>query len=111
MKDGLGAIGLEVNSVKCELTILDNVARYETDLLFRAVLPNVRVVSKDNCSFLGAPLSDAGVPIEILRKKENLYLMISRLQVVDNHLAFVFEKCFLHPEDAIYSAGFSGLQV
>ena len=36
--DGLGAIGLEVNSAKCELTILDDDAPVETELLFRACL-------------------------------------------------------------------------
>ena len=87
--DGLGTIGLEVNSAKCELTILDDTAPGETELLFRAVLPNVRVVHRDDCSLLGAPLSDTGVPAEILRKRENLDLMISRLRVVDNHQAFV----------------------
>jgi len=87
--DGLSAIGLEVNSAKCELTILDDAAPAETELLFRAVLPNVRVVHVDNCSLLGAPISDTGIPAEILRKKDNLDLMVSRLQVVDNHQAFV----------------------
>ena len=67
----------------------DDDAPGETELLFRAVLPNVRVVHLDNCSLLGAPLSDTGIPAEILRKKENLDLMVSRLQAVDNHQAFV----------------------
>ena len=34
----LSAIGLEVNSAKCELTILDDDAPGETELLFRACL-------------------------------------------------------------------------
>ena len=62
LMDGLGAIGLEIICAKCELTILDDAAPGETELLFRAVLPNVRVVSKDNCSSLGCLLYTSPSP-------------------------------------------------
>ena len=42
---GLGVMGNEFNGAKCELNVLDDLAPGETELLFRVVLPNVRVFS------------------------------------------------------------------
>ena len=85
----LNTIGLEVNSGKCELTILNGVDPGGTESLFRGILPGVRVVQGDECSLLGAPVSPAGIPEVLLGKKEDLDLLISKLEVVDNHQAFV----------------------
>ena len=85
----LNTIVLEVNSGKCELTILNEVDPGGTESLFRGILPGVRVVQGDECSLLGAPVSPAGIPEVLLGKKEDLDLLISKLEVVDNHQAFV----------------------
>ena len=85
----LSTMGLEVNSGKCELTILNDVDPGGTESMFRGLLPGVRVVQDVECSLLGAPVSPAGIPGVLLEKKRDLDLLISKLELVDNHQAFV----------------------
>ena len=85
----LGALGLEVNSQKCELTILGDDDPEGTEGLFRGLLPGVRVVRDVDCSLLGAPILSDGIAGALVEKKQNLERMISKLEAVDNHQAFV----------------------
>ena len=74
----LGAIGLEVNSAKCELTILGHADVDPYLSQFREVSPDVRLV--------GAPVVSSAIPPILAEKMVGL---VSRLQVVDSHQAFV----------------------
>ena len=85
----LKEIGLEVNGDKCELTVLDQEGLDGVESSFRAVLPGVRVVQADRCTLLGAPLSEDGIARALGEKGEDLRRMVSRLDVLDNHQAFV----------------------
>ena len=90
----LQAIGLEVNDRKCELTILDHSPQesVHTESRFRLVLPNVRIVPISQCTLLGAPLSEEGIPEALRVKLSDLERMITRLEQIDSHQAFILLK-------------------
>jgi hypothetical protein len=90
MLDELSSLGLEVNSEKCELTVLHHLAHEELQTVsrFREVLPDVRVVGADQCTILGAPISDPGIPAALRDKWEDLQRMVSRLELIDSQLLF-----------------------
>ena len=46
--DKLAAIGLEVNSSKCEIAILNDDSEEATEAIFRAVLPEVKVIQESD---------------------------------------------------------------
>ena len=85
--DRLRGLGLEVNGDKCELHLLGHESE-ETERMFRDVLPGVRVVRRE-LALLGAPVTQDGVVGAIRDKREALERMISRLEVLDAHQAFV----------------------
>ena len=98
----LREIGLEINSSKCELTILNHESSLdiETTLeMFRGVLPDVRLVTKEECSLLGAPIHVDGINAALATKKVELEVMAERLVQLDNHQAFILLKnCFAIPK-------------
>ena len=85
----LGAIGLEVNGSKCELTIL-NYSMPEA--LFRGLLPGVRVVEACVLSLLGAPVDIQSIPGTKNEKREALERITSKLEVMNPNQAFVLLK-------------------
>jgi len=97
----LEKIGLEVNSEKCELTLLNLTSQEESDVeaKFREVLTNVRLVQASHCSLLGAPLSNDGIPETLEDKIRGLENMVGKLEVIDNHQALVLlRSCFAIPK-------------
>lgn len=90
--DKLAAIGLEVNSSKCELTILNDDRPEATEAIFRAVLPEIKVVQRSVLSLLGAPLDQNSIPGTLLEKKESLDRMTTKLELLERHQAFVLLK-------------------
>jgi len=100
MMGSLSAAGLEVNSEKCELSLLHHSADDErrSEAMFRAVLPGVRVVGSDQISLLGSPVLDFGIPGALEDKRRDLVRMVARLELIDNHQAFVLlRSCFAIP--------------
>ena len=97
----LGELGLRVNSNKCEITLLghnEQEAAVTTGMV-QSILPGVRIVPKEECCLLGAPLSVEGIPVALRTKTEELDKLISRLELVDPHEAFVLLKnCFSIPK-------------
>lgn len=87
--DKLAAIGLEVNSSKCELSILNDDRPEATEAIFRAVLPEVKVVQISDLSLLGAPLDQNRIPRILLEKKESLDRMTTKLELLERHQGFV----------------------
>ena len=84
----LRAIVLEVDGSKCKLTILNDII----PALFRVLLPGVNVVEACDLSLLGAPVDIQGIPGTINEKREALERMISKLEVLNPHQAFVLLK-------------------
>ena len=74
----LGAIGLEVNGSKCELTILNDSIPEAMEALFRGLLPGIRVAEACDLSLLGATVDIQDIPGTILEKREALERMISK---------------------------------
>ena len=88
----LRAIGLEVNGSKCELSILNDSMPEATEVLFRGLLPDFRVVKACDLSLLGAPVDIQGIPGTIHEKRETLERMMSKLEVLNPHQTFVLSK-------------------
>ena len=90
--DKLAAIGLEVNSSKCEISILNDDSAEATEAVFRAVLPEVKVIRGSDLTLLGAPLGVDRIPGILLEKKEGLDRMTDKLELLERHQAFVLLK-------------------
>ena len=88
----LRAIGMVANESKCELTILNDSMPEATEALFRGLLPGIRVVEACDLSLLGAPVDIQGIPGTINEKREALERMTSKLEVLNQHQAFVLLK-------------------
>ena len=88
----LNNIGLSINSNKCELTCvnLENSESVISD--FKEFLPNLKITSIEESIILGSPIAPQGVRLEITSKLNALRRMISRLNSIDPHQAFVLLK-------------------
>ena len=90
----LNEVDLEINDAECEATLLHHTYK-ESDETVRAF----RKISLEGCSLLGTPLSHDGIPAALEEKSDDLDLMISHLQVIHPHQAFVLlKKCFSIPK-------------
>ena len=69
--DKLAAIGLEVNSCKCVISILNDDSAEATESIFRSVLPEVKVIQGSDLTLLGAPLGVDRIPGVLLEKKRD----------------------------------------
>ena len=75
----LGAIGLEINSAKCELTVLGHAEVDPVSTQFREVIPDVRLVELDRLVLLGAPVVSSAIPPILAEKMRGLERLVSRL--------------------------------
>ena len=88
----LKKIGLSLNPIKCELTCLNLKDPISVADNFRNLLPGLKITSTDDLVVLGSPIADQGVRSEIVSKQNALEKMISRLNLIDPHQAFVLLK-------------------
>ena len=93
--------GLEINSTKCEL-ILINHSPEETQATFaqfRTALPGVKIIQDHEQTLLGSPLTLAAIPQALQAKKEELERLIDFLGHIDAHSAFsLLKNCFSIPK-------------
>ena len=88
----LNTIGLSINPNKCELTCV-NLQHSEAVISeFKQLLPNINITSIEESIILGSPIAPQGVRSEITSKLNALTRMISRLNSIDPHQAFVLLK-------------------
>ena len=83
----LKKLGLVVNSRKCEVTLL-NVNEGDREGILRglgSVLPDLRVLGRDELCLLGAPLSSQQLLSSMDEKTRLLELMSTRLKLIDQH--------------------------
>jgi len=94
-------VGLEFNGNKCQLIMLQHTREeeFQTEEMFRAVLPEVEVVPPVNGTLLGAPLTEQGLASAIGEKRADLARLVSRLELIESHQAFALLKnCFAIPK-------------
>ena len=99
--DDLAETGLELNQGKCELIILNHTREesLRTEDLFRGLLPELKVIPLSDSTLLGAPLSEEGILAAVREKSVDLRRMVTRLNMIENHQAFVLLKnCFSLPK-------------
>ena len=73
----LGAIGLEVNRAKCDLTVLGHADVDPVLMQFREVIPDVRLVELDRLVLLSAPVVGSAI-LPILAKKMGVWSVLFR---------------------------------
>ena len=88
----LEKIGLSINTSKCELTFL-NLENPESVIGdFKNFLPDLKITSIEDSIILGSPIANKGVRSEIISRTNALKRMISKLNLIDAHQAFVLLK-------------------
>ena len=94
-------IWLQFNGRKCQLTILQY-SREEaerTEVLFRTLMPEIEVVPESRATLLGAPLTEEGLSDAVRGKCEDWERLVSSLEFIESHQAFVLLKnCFGIPK-------------
>ena len=88
----LNKIGLSINTSKCELTCLNLENPDPIIENFKQRLPNLNIASIDESVILGSPIATEGVRSDIRCKLDALKRMVSRLNLIDPHQAFVLLK-------------------
>ena len=88
----LNDIGLEINSAKCELTIINSNNVPQLLERFEAVLPDLKLVPLDDLEIFGSPISSIGAQNSVKLKHEALRRMVERLKRIDPHQATVLLK-------------------
>ena len=88
----LNKIGLSINPSKCEVTCVNLENPEPTIGRFKQILPNLKITSIEESIILGSPIASQGVRAELSSKLNALKRMITRLDLIDPHQAFVLLK-------------------
>ena len=88
----LNKIGLSINTSKCELMCLNLADSISAINDFKVLLPDLTVTKIEDSVILGSPIAAQGVQKELNSKLTELKRMISRLNMIDPHQAFVLLK-------------------
>ena len=88
----LEKIGLSINASKCELTLINLEDPNTVIDNFKLVLPDLKITPIEDSIILGSPISAKGVRSELQSKLCALKRMISKLNLIDPHQAFVLLK-------------------
>ena len=89
IKRELNKIGLSINNSKSELICLNLEDPSQTIENFREILPDIKITSVEDTIVLGSPITSHGIRKEIKSKLEALTQMVSKLELIDPHQAFV----------------------
>ena len=98
------SLGLEVNTEKCEImllqghTISDSRAQ-EILAPFIQRAPDIQILKEEDLTLLGAPITEASIDGVLREKLEALKLMSSRLEDISSHEAlFLLRHCLAIPK-------------
>ena len=92
LKEKLDEIGLSINASKSELICLNVDNHNEVITKFKRILPDLDVTPIKKAIILGSPIASQGVRTVLNQKLDALKRMISRLNLIDPHQAFVLLK-------------------
>ena len=102
--DAANSLGLEVNTEKCEImllqgqTISDSRAQ-EILAPFVQRAPDIKILKEEDLTLLGAPITEASIDGVLREKLEALKLMSSRLEDIGSHEAlFLLRHCVAIPK-------------
>lgn len=99
---GAKALGLEINTSKCELALLCHEHPADIDdtiIMFRQLVPNVRILTDGEFTLLGSPISQESIPPILENKITILEMFSERLQLLKAHDAiFLLKNCFAMPK-------------
>ena len=93
LQSRLPELGLELNSAKCELTVLgrsDDTQHSSVVRMFEAVLPGIREVPLSQLDLLGSPLDEAGIKAAAEAASNTISTLCNRIRSLDTHSATFF---------------------
>ena len=98
--DAASALGLKINSSKCELSLIGPHADPEVVLQsFRSLAPDIIMTPLDNLSLLGAPILPPALADSLSKKLQDLKRMVLNLNSLDSHDGyFLLKNCFAIPK-------------
>ena len=67
-------------------------AHFPVIATFKKELPHLKITSIEDTVVLGSPIAPRGIRNEIMSKQEALKRMVSKLELIDPHQAFVLLK-------------------
>ena len=89
----LQKIGLQLNSSKCEVTVLDNPgvkAQQEAVQAVKKVLPDITETPLTRLQLLGSPLHDAGISTASDTARDTITRLCRRVKLLDRHTGLFF---------------------
>ena len=89
----LQKIGLQLNSSKCEVTVLDNPgvkAQQEAVQAVKMVLPDITETPLTRLQLLGSPLHDAGISTASDTARDTITRLCRRVKLLDRHTGLFF---------------------
>ena len=92
------AIGLQLNSCKCELILMEDSDQSSVQAIV-SLLPGIKILKNDECSLLGAPLTEEALPQALSQKVADIKLLTDRLPILSAHTAlFLLKNCISIPK-------------
>ena len=88
----LPKLGLELNSSKCELTVISDseAAAENITSVISSVLPGIKVIAPEELTLLGSPLHHAGLSEFIRSAHTTISRLCTRVRLLDRHTALFF---------------------
>lgn len=91
-------IGLEINPDKCELYFIDDIDE-NVIKAFNDIAPGIKIITNDNFSLLGSPITLESVRSMAIKKLELLKKAYARLPTINSHTAyFLLKNCLSMPK-------------
>ena len=94
-------LGLHIHPSKCELVVCNGDQAFTEACTgrFKHLAPDIRIISPDDVSLMGAPLSPNGIDKALREKLDDLRTLASRLKSLDAHDAFfILKNCLALPK-------------
>jgi hypothetical protein len=89
-------LGLRRNSKKCELTFMDPSSAVP---LFTDILPELKLVTKENATLLGGSLGERSALEQFVKLERSAQVLASNLRQLDRHSAlYLIKNCFSMPK-------------
>ena len=101
IKAAANSLGLELNTSKCELFIKPHHEDNSDCItaMFEAAAPEVKILSRETLTLLGAPIAAEAIDGVLQSKLEDLKVMMSKLEGLDSQVAtFLLRHCLAIPK-------------
>jgi hypothetical protein len=101
----LPKLGLQLNTAKCEVTIINDVPQSARDAAvhgIRSALPEIKETPLDSAALLGSPLGSNSTATAVDNTTETIQLLCNRIKDLDSHTALFFLVNYVSAPRLIY---------